>query len=433
MSSSPEIVIVGAGPTGCTLAAMLAERGFATLVLDDEKRPDLLVGESLVPAVVPIFQRLGIEAEVAALSVFKPGASFFVSNGPQLHFCFESVRGLLPPYAYNSPRPQLDDLIHRRAETLGANFIKVHAQLEACTTDGQPSLRLSAGTKEAAGIAPDCTPFLIDASGRARLFAKAMGIPAQRGDRNDIAYFAHFEDFIHDEVPEGQIIISVLTHGWSWRIPLRGRLSVGVVINKEAAKALGATPEERLENAIKTEPLLSERGKHARRVTEVMVYTNYQLISDLGHGPGWVMAGDAFGFVDPMLSPGLFMALEAARLLDECVFSKGRSILRQPAALARGMDRYVRQMRQWHSSWRELIEYFYDGRIFRLFLSGRSVALLYSKWNVIRWLEKHTTHQIAAMASGAKTRSAYSRGLIRFMSKYMNWNVPPAKTFAVQD
>jgi len=138
------------------------------------------------------------------------------------------------------------------------------------------------------------------------MFARAMNIPAWRGDRNDIAYFAHFEDFVHDEVPEGQIIISALKHGWSWRIPLQGRLSVGVVINKEAAKALGSTPEERIENAIKTEPLLKEKGMNARRVTDVMTYTNYQLISQRGHGPGWAMLGDAYGFVDPMLSPGLF-------------------------------------------------------------------------------------------------------------------------------
>jgi flavin-dependent dehydrogenase len=433
MALRPEIVIVGAGPAGCTLAAMLAQRGYQLVVLDDARRPELLVGESLVPAVVPIFRRLGIEDEVAALSVHKPGASFFVSNGPHLHFCFKSVEGRLPTYAYNSPRPQLDDLIHRRAKALGATFLKIHAEVEAFEREGQPSVRLSGATKAAAEIAPDCEPFLIDATGRARAFARVMDIPATRGDRNDIAYFAHFEDFDHDEVPDGQIIISVLTHGWSWRIPLQGKLSVGVVINKTAAKALGDTPEERIENAIKTEPLLREKGQRARRVTDVMTYTNYQLISQRGYGPGWALLGDAYGFVDPMLSPGLFMGLEGARLLDACVFAKGAGVLKRPKALARGLEKYSRQVLKWHSSWRELIEYFYDGRIFRLYLAGRSVSLLYGKWNIVRWLEKHTTTQIAAMASGASTRSAYSRGMVRFMSRYMNWNVPEAANYAVKD
>ena len=90
-------------------------------------------------------------------------------------------------------------------------------------------------------------------------------------------------------------------------------------------------------------------------------------------------------------------------------------------------------MLKWHSSWRELIEHFYDGRIFHLYLASRRVSLLYGRWNIVRWLEKRTTTQIAAMASGASTPSAYSRGMVRFMSRYMNWNVPPAENYAVKD
>ena len=77
-----------------------------------------------------------------------------------------------------------------------------------------------------------------------------------------------------------------------------------------------------MENAIRQEPLLAEKAMRARRVTPVMTYTNYQLLSERGHGPGWVLLGDAFGFVDPMLSPGLFMSLEGARQLADCVFSQ---------------------------------------------------------------------------------------------------------------
>lgn len=137
-----------------------------------------------------------------------------------------------------------------------------------------------------------------------------------------MAYFAHFENFTHDEVAAGQIILSVLEHGWAWRIPLRDKLSVGIVLDREAARGLGGTAEERLENAIGREPLLREKGRDARRVSRVMSYTNYQLIGERGYGKGWVLLGDAFGFVDPMLSPGLFMALESAVLLDRLIFEK---------------------------------------------------------------------------------------------------------------
>lgn len=430
----PQVIIIGAGPAGCTLAALLAMRGAECLVFDDDKRPGLLVGESLIPGVVPVFQRLGIEDRVAAMSVRKPGASFFAGpEGPRIHFKFTNVEGHLPPYSFNTPRPELDNLLRRRAEELGARFIHARAELEACERGGQPSVRLTERSRMAAGLSTDAEPLVVDASGRARVLSRLMGLRAKRGGRDDVAHFAHFENFDHDEVEPGQVIISVLKAGWSWRIPLPGRLSVGIVVGKERARELGATPEERLERAIAEEPLLREKGARARRVSPVMTYTNYQLISERGHGPGWALLGDAFGFVDPMLSPGLFMSLEGARLLDAHVFAQGAEILRQPGRLARAMEEYAREIVRWHESWMELVAYFYDGRIFQMHLAGRELAMKPSPFHLAARMERHTTFHLASMASGGMTRSAYSRGLIRFLSRHLVWGVPEAENFAVRD
>lgn len=433
-SCSPEVVIVGAGPAGCTLAALLAQRQIPCVVFDDDKRPGLLVGESLIPGVVPVFRRLGVEDRVAAMSVRKPGASFFVTDdGPRIHFSFKNVEGHLPPYSFNTPRPELDNLLRKRAEELGARFVHARASLIPGEEKGEPALRLSPESLAQAGLPPNARPLLVDASGRARTFARAMNIPATRGERDDIAYFAHFENFEHDEVEPGQVIISVLRAGWSWRIPLPGRLSVGIVVGKEHAKTLGATAEERLENAIRQEPILAEKGRQARRVSPVMTYTNYQLLSQRGHGPGWVLLGDAFGFVDPMLSPGLFMSLEGASQLDECVFSRGAAILKQPAALHAALEKYSRRIVGWHQAWTDLVKYFYDGRIFRIHLAGKNLAMKPSPFNIASIMERHSTFHIASMASGGYTRSAYSRSLMKMLSKYLVWQIPAAENFAVRD
>ena len=431
---SPQLVILGAGPAGCALAGLVAQRGFDVVVCDDEKRPELLVGESLIPAVVPVFRQLGIEERVAEMSTLKPGASFFATEGHRMHFHFKSVERQLPGYSYNTPRPELDNLLRTRAEELGARFVKVRAGVESCQRDGQPSLRLDARTRDMIGLLPasENEPFLVDATGRARLFSRALGLKAKSGDRNDVAYFAHFENFVHDEVDPGQVIISVLNNGWSWRIPLPGRLSVGIVIDKEHAKTLGETPEERLEAAIRREPLLCEKGANAKRLTPVMTYTNYQLLTERGHGPGWVLAGDAFGFVDPMLSPGLFMSLEAARSLDAEIFSKGPSVLRQPNAMESGLDRYEANFKRWHRSWTDLIEYFYDGRIFQLDSARQHAQKHFGERKVGGWLERHSSFHISSMTCGGNTCSAYSRNLIRLMSRYLIWGVPPASNFAVR-
>lgn len=423
--SPPTVAIIGAGPAGCALACLLAARGIKPLVFDDDKRPDLLVGESLIPSVVPVLRQLGIEDRVREFSVYKPGASFFHGSGSQVHFRFRERGPKVPGYAYNVPRPRFDNLLRERAIELGVKFIDHRATIRK-TDHPDRELELTPESLAAAGLSPDKHPdWLIDGSGRARLFARTMEIPARRGGRNDLAYFAHFEDFDHDEVESGQIIISVMDHGWSWRIPLQDKLSVGVVINKEAAKKLGETPEQRLEAAIATEPLLREKGRRARRVTDVMTYTNYQLISTRGHGKGWILLGDAFGFVDPMLSPGLFMALESASLLDKIVFAKG-------APESAALDRYGMELCGWYQSWQDLIDYFYDGRMLRMIEAGNKLAENKRLLNPAKLMERHMIRVIASMAGGFGTRSRYNRKLLEFSSKHCIWGVQDAHFYSVK-
>src|SRR5262249_62359627 len=122
-----------------------------------------------------------------------------------------------------------------------------------------PAGRLAAAPALAARP-PD---LIVDASGRARLAARALGIAADAGPRNDVAHFAHFEGAVWRHEP-GQVVITRLPCGWSWCIPLKHRLSIGIVVNRQDAARLGATPAERLERAIAAEPALAAIAGAAR-------------------------------------------------------------------------------------------------------------------------------------------------------------------------
>lgn len=432
MNSKIEVAIVGGGPAGCTLAALLAQRGIRTVVFDDDKRPDLLVGESLLPTVVSLMRRLGIEERVAEFSQYKPGVGFLARDGSRLDFFFpqRAIKGM-PNYAYNIPRPEYDNLLRTRAEELGVTFVKRRAELEVGSEGREIQLTAAclAAVQELGGKHPK---LLVDSTGRARVFSKLLGVGAARGKRNDVAYFAHYENFESDAQREGQVVITTLQHGWSWRIPLPGRLSVGVVVDKSAVKDRGETAEERLEATIDAEPGLSAAGKGRRRLTPVMAYTNYQLISERGHGPGWVAMGDAFGFVDPMLSPGLFMAMHSADLLDSQVFAAGAGILDQPARLAKSFGRVFAELRDWHEAWGEVIEYFYNGRMYALHAAGEQLCEKYGERALPRLMEKHLTSQITRLLSGVATRSRYGRNLLKFSTKHLVWDVAPAEEYAIR-
>ena len=388
-------------------------KGIDVTVFDDGRRPELIVGESLIPAVVPVLRKLGLEERAAAICKRKPGVTFTMNADEKMEFDFQSNASMgMPAYAYNAPRPEFDRLFDARANELGVRFARTRAKIER--TDGG-GVRLAVETLEQApwlkGAQPD---FLVDATGRSRFFAHALEIPAEVGPRKDVAHFAHFEGFA-DNQPPGQVMIGRLANGWSWRIPLPSRMSVGVVINKDAAAQLGETPEERLEAAIARDPVLAATGPNRRRLTGVFTYTNYQLVSSRGHGPGWAMVGDAFGFVDPMLSPGVYLALHSAEMLAENLDN---------------LEAYSHEMRKLLRAWMGLIQYFYDGRIFAMYQSGMKFKRKFPG-KITDALHMFFNDKVCRMASGVTITSGFGHGMLEFMSRPAGWLTNPA-TLAIR-
>jgi flavin-dependent dehydrogenase len=277
------VAIIGAGPSGSALAILLAREGAAVTLIDDGRGPGLLVGESLVPAVVPILKRLDIEKETASFSRVKPGVSFVWSGANRVSVTFNRFAPAVFPYAYNVPRPHFDDALLAKAIACGVDYVTARAQLMPNTeANTGAELRLGPETLAAApGLAGRQPDLIVDATGRARLAARALGIPARLGPRKDVAHFAHFEGFSWDEAP-GQVRIARGEAGWSWCIPLQERLSIGIVLGQDDAARLGRTPEERLDHAIAADPGLTSIVGNGRRVTDVATYANYQLISERG-------------------------------------------------------------------------------------------------------------------------------------------------------
>src|SRR5499425_2072760 len=168
------VVIVGAGPSGSALAILLNRHGADVTLFDDPRRPPLLVGESLVPAVVPILRRLGLEEQVASFSRLKPGASFVWSSSDRVRVAFNRFAPAVFPYAYNIPRPRFDEALLAGAIKAGARHVPVKARLERADADGaRGELALAPETLAAVpaleGRQPD---LIVDATGRARYAAR---------------------------------------------------------------------------------------------------------------------------------------------------------------------------------------------------------------------------------------------------------------------
>jgi flavin-dependent dehydrogenase len=393
------VAILGGGPAAATLATLLARKKIRAAIFHLPKRAPLLVGESLVPAIIPLLQMLGIEDEVRAFSTFKPGATFNINDGENYSFFFDQLIGPTR-YSYNSPRDQFDDAVLNAARKAGAKIFETTAHVEKIS--GTDKIKLSdetlAMTENFFSVQPD---FFVDATGRARLLPKLLDLPAREGGRKDIALFAHVDQTFLDHA--GHVHTTRLDHGWSWRIPLPGKISVGMVVGAEHLPKFGATKEERFDNLLKQDSVLAKVTGGAKRLTPVMEYNNYQLVSERMVGENWALVGDTAGFIDPVFSSGLFIGMLGATILAEAIQKNTPNAFRA----------YENEIKHHLKTWHEIVSYFYDGRLFTFFRAGE---MLRDNW-FIKLSMPHIAKHLGRIFSGAASTSKYSLGLLRLGMK----------------
>jgi flavin-dependent dehydrogenase len=411
------VAVIGGGPAGSTVAALLAKRGIRVGLFSRGRPKPPLIGESTVPALVPILRELGVEEEVASYSVFKPGATFTVQSGERLEIDFDEVHGRVPGYAYNVPRDRFDASLLDVCAKNGAQIFEATARLERVPggdarsdhvpgSDARPErsrLRLSSETlAQTDGFFATTPDFIIDATGRTRLIPRLLDLPEKAGDRRDTALFAHCTGVRIDS--QGHVHTDRLERGWCWRIPLGDRVSVGVVVEPTALQKFGDRPDEQFDAICRSDPQLANKTVGAERVTPVLKFTNYQLATQQGIGPGWALVGDCLGFIDPVFSSGVFLAMDGAKKLADALL----------AGSPRALERYDRHQRRHIEAWRQAVDYFYDGR-FVAMLRLRNQP--HENW-IGRIVSPHAAKHLPRVFTGESTARLYERSLLAVMMKY---------------
>jgi len=395
------VAILGGGPVASTLAVLLARTGLRVAILHRPKHAPLLVGESLVPAIIPMLRLLGVEEEVRGFSTYKPGATFNFGKRGNFSFFFNQLSGGMPRYAYNVPRDRFDQTLLEAASRAGARICETTATVERIA--GTDRVQLGGEMLAVVGDFFQGQPdFLVDATGRVRLLPRLLEIPSRRGAREDTALFAHVDKALLDH--EGHVHTTRIDHGWSWRIPLPGRVSVGMVIGSQHLPGLGATKEERYDRLLRRDSVLNKVAGDAKRLTPVMEYSNYQLVSERSVGDGWALVGDTAGFIDPVFSSGLFIGMHSAVTLAGAIRDG------TPKAFTQYEREVIRHLETWH----EIVSYYYDGRLFTCFRVGEMLRdnLL------VRLAFPHINKHMGRIFSGAASTSPYSLALLRFAMKY---------------
>jgi halogenation protein CepH len=355
--TTPDVVVVGGGPAGSVAATLLADAGHRVLVLERDRFPRYHIGESLLSATLPILDAIGATPRIERHGFLqKPGGVFqWGRQREPWSFWFREDPGGRP-YAFQVVRAEFDHLLLQNARDHGVDVREEHAVTDVDTGGPTPVVRARARDGAELRLAPR---FVVDASGQSALIGRTHAYRRFNEFFKNLAVFGYFRDA--ERLPgdlANHILSAAFGDGWFWYIPLHdGTMSVGAVVDaKRWAKPTAADAEGVYRDLIARCPAIGDRLRAATLVSPIRVIRDYSYTSTRFAGPGYLMAGDAACFIDPVFSTGVHLACLAAFLGARAI----DGVLRAEADEATALRAYEDTYRAAFERYLRFLYFFYD-------------------------------------------------------------------------
>ncbi|MGI5519996.1 NAD(P)/FAD-dependent oxidoreductase [Micromonospora sp. CA-259024] len=353
-----DVIVIGGGPAGATLSALLSQRGRRVLVLERERFPRYHIGESLIPGFMRPMEELGLVETLERRGFEKKQGGTLHWGAQRIPWGFSFIEGGPYSYSYHVRRADLDSIILDRARELGVHVVEEATVKETIEEDGRIvgvkyAIRGSeVDVQEARGT------MVVDASGQARVIGRKMTNVNWHDDMRNVAvwtYFDNTERLPGDEA--SNILIEGLPGGWFWGIPIDTKtMSVGYVTATAAASASGESLEELFHRQLGNSTQLKDLLKDARQSAGFRSARDWSYECDKFYGPGWVLVGDAAAFVDPLFSTGVALATLAGSALSKIL----DAVLEHPEIEEAALTRYADAYRSFFDEIRTFVGKFYD-------------------------------------------------------------------------
>ena len=354
MESIYDVAIIGGGPAGSTAATFLARKGRKVIVLEKEKFPRFHIGESLLPYSMGAFERLGVREKLDARFLPKFGAEISTTCGTNIaKFYFKDGYRTPPPQAYQVTRSEFDKVLLDHSAENGAEVREGTSVENLAFGENEIGITI----KNAGQTQKISARYVLDCSGRNSVIGSHFKLRQSYPNLKKFSIFAHYENVARDAGPDGTFIRIIRgVSYWFWMIPLTAtKMSIGVVMDAADFRAMKKTPEAALEDFLREQPMISNRMADATRVTEVYSVSDYSYRNSRLFGDRWLLAGDAAGFIDPVFSTGVFLAIRsgenAANSLDAVLKNPGKkeSVFKKyERSVRRVMNLYLRFVSNWY-------------------------------------------------------------------------------------
>jgi flavin-dependent dehydrogenase len=334
--SRTTVLVIGGGPAGSTCAALLATAGVDVALFERERFPRYHIGESIVPACLPILELIGLRRTMDDYG-FQPKEGVYFRWGDKAwDYRFGSLTGAYT-YAWQVERAEFDELLLRNAAAKGA---AVHEGRRVVEVERDAQGRPFAARweeRETGETGRTEFDYLVDCSGRAGVMANRHldGRRFHESFRN-VALWGYWKGArpIRD-APRGATLVSSIQDGWVWGIPLRDDVhSVGIVMHRNRFQSLRERQSlaEIYRSTLLTADMVPYMLHDARLVSELRLEQDYSYTAHRFTGPGYFLSGDAACFLDPLLSTGVHLAMFSALLAAACIASLRRGELDDEAA-----------------------------------------------------------------------------------------------------
>jgi flavin-dependent dehydrogenase len=383
-----DIIIVGGGPAGSTAGTLLAQRGWNVAIFEKETSPRFKIGESLLPGSLCTFERMGVKKKLDQADVIvKHGGKIVSACGSRSNrFLFTDVFRCKYPTAYQVERSMFDKLLLDHAAESGCHVsLGVHVTDVAFDTDG---------VTVQTGQSRFRARYLIDCSGRNSLIGSRFKLRQNYPHLRKVSLFAHFEGVDREQGIDGTLTKMVRCKDqWIWMIPVTAKkTSIGVVLDAETFKRMKLKPEMAYTQILHENPEVMRQMSRAKRVTEVYAAGDFSFRNKRFTGDRWVLAGDAAGFIDPVWSSGVFIAVlsgeKASDMLDRTLRHPERraaEFARYERHLGRVMDLYLKFVTAWYTQ--EFAEVFFNPKQFFQIVPAVNSVLAGSEEHLpeVRW------------------------------------------------
>lgn len=328
MRAEYDCVVMGAGPGGSSTAALVAEAGYSTLLVEREKMPRFHVGESLMPETYWSLERLGVLERMRERGfIQKVGVQFVNNTGKESQpFFFDEHDPRDCSKTWHVERDRFDEMLFENAADKGADcFDETRVMGVTINPESPHEVKLQQKNGNASTVK---ARVIVDGTGQSALIANRLGLREENRRLRKAAIWSYYRgaERCTDERNTTVILHTMDKQAWFWYIPLSNDIvSVGVVGNNDYMLKGRGTPAETFAEELANCPAVQRRVEGATREGEFHVAKEFSYSTKQHAGNGWVLVGDAFGFIDPIYSSGVFLALKSGEAAADAIIDGFRS------------------------------------------------------------------------------------------------------------